>query len=150
MKNKIYKLSVIIFFVGILLSCSKTKRYSKRLDANKWQVKEITIDGVAESNLPEILFKECDVYNESCEGSWITPEGGRSSFIWQFRNNGKEFEISNQTDHVHNFQDVKAAEQCINYSGVYKVIDSKRKLLYIETTNSFGHKGKVVKITFEK
>jgi len=146
-KNKI--ISILIFAV-LITACNKSKKSSTRLDGSKWQVKDITIEGGSELKLPEVLFKECDIYEESCEGSWITPEGGRSSFIWQVRSKGKHFEISNQTDHVHGYLDVKAAEQCIKYTGVYNVVKSKRNKFIIESTVTSGYNGKKVQITFEK
>lgn len=132
------------------MACNKSKTNSNKLDGYKWKVKEITIEGVAETNLPEVLFKECDLYKESCEGSWLIPEGGRSSFIWQVRSKGKEFEISNQTDHAHSLLDVKATEECINYSGVYKILISKRKEFVIESSLTVGYFGKKVKISFTR
>jgi len=149
MKN-INKIIGILIIAILITACNKSKKYSKRLDGNKWQVKEITIEGGSESNLPEVLFKECDIYEQSCEGSWITPEGGRSAFIWQVRSKGKDFEISNQTDHVHGYLDVKAAEQCIKYTGVYTIVKSKRNQFIIESTVTGGYSGKKVQITFEK
>jgi hypothetical protein len=148
--KKTIKIKLLLAALITLMACNKSKTNSNKLDGYKWGVKEITIEGVSETNLPEVLFKECDIYKESCEGSWLIAEGGRSSFIWQVRSKGKEFEISNQTDHAHSFLDVKAAEQCIKYSGVYNILLSKRKQLIIESMLTAGYFGKKVKIKFER
>lgn len=151
-KNQTRTIVVFIFLFILIIptACNKSKYRSRKLDGDKWIAKEMTVDGVAETSPPELLFKECDIYKESCSGTWITPDGGRGQFAWQFRNKGKEFELSNQTDHVHSIEDVKAGEQCIKYTGVYTVIESKFKSLVIESKITSGFTGKKVKIEFEK
>lgn len=150
MKTKSSLLLLLGFTVLLFTGCNKSKRYSNKMDGKKWQVKEILIDGASQSNLPELLFKECDIYEESCEGSWISAEDGRSAFAWQFRDKGKTFELSNQSDHAHSLLDVKASEQCIAYSGVYEVTESKLNSLKVQSTLTNGFKGKTVVLVFEK
>jgi len=148
MKNIIFILTTI----GILLSfsCSKTKKYSNRLGGYKWKVIEMTIDGTSDTNHPTILFKACDIYDEICSATWTSAAGGRSQIVWQFRNNGKVFEFSNQTDHTHTLEDVKSAEQNISYSGVYQVIENKRKLFSVKSSVTNGFNGKEVVIKMER
>lgn len=120
------------------------------MGGNKWKVVSLSISGSSVSGIPELLFKDCDIYKESCEGSWISPSGGRAQFVWQFRDKGQSLEIANQTDHVHGFEDVKAAEQCIEFSGVYEVIKSRRKFLNLKSTSTHGYKGQEVILELER
>lgn len=150
---KLVNRSILVIVICSLiasLSCNKSKRYSKRMDGNKWEVIELTVNGTAQSDQPDLLFKECDIYKESCEGSWIMPNDGRAQFAWQFRDKGKILEISNQTDHIHSYEDLKASEACIAYSGIYEVKKSKMKELTIESTQTNGYKGMTVKIILKK
>jgi len=150
MINKFQKIVAVILLTSTILACNKTKRYSNRIEGNKWKVTSIEVNGIAESSLPDLLFKDCDIYKETCNGTWISSEGGRAQFVWQFRENGKVLEIGNQTDHVHGILDVQAAEKCIAYSGVYEVVKSRRKTFSLKSTKLNGHLGKEVKIEMEK
>lgn len=150
MKKKCYILALVVSSCFILFSCNKTKRFSNRLGGYKWEIIEMTAEGKADTSLPVILFKDCDIYKESCSGTWQTPSGGRSQIYWQFRNKGKEFEISNKTDHVHSVNDVKSAEQNIRYNGIYDVIESRRKRITIKSTATNGFPGKEVIIKMER
>jgi hypothetical protein len=141
---------VMLLMIAAFSSCNKSKKYSNRVGGNKWKVVAITINGSTAGNLPELLFKDCDIYQESCAGTWITNDGGRATFFWQFRDKGKDLEIANQTDHVHGFQDVKAAEQCIEFSGIYEVESSTRKSFRIKSAVTHGHAGQLVEMTLER
>lgn len=148
MKNR-----VIIFCLAtvVLLSgCNKTKSVSNRLDDQKWTVTELSVDGVGQTQLPKIKFKECEIYKESCTGLWYLGEEGHAGIAWQIRDKGKTMEISNQADHAHGIEDVKASEQCIAFAGVYKVISSKRKKMEFETTAAFAYPGKKVVLKMER
>jgi hypothetical protein len=143
----------ILFITGLLLamvSCNKTKTVSNRLDGQKWRVTELSVDGVNQSELPLFKFSECEIYKESCKGLWYLGEEGHSGFAWQIRDKGKILEFNNQADHAHGLEDVKAAEQCIAFSGVYKIIKSKRKSMECETSNAFGYAGKKVVLKMER
>lgn len=150
MTHYIKNIAVVLFTVSLLASCNKSKKYSKRMDGDKWKVVSLTVAGSEVTGKPELLFKDCDIYKESCEGSWIMPNDGRAAFAWQFRDKGKTLEIINQTDHVHGFADVAAADQCIEFSGVYEVIKSKRKSLTIKSNVTHGHNGQEVKMELER
>lgn len=150
MINKFLKTLVVILLTCTISACNKTKRYSNRIEGNKWKITSIQVNGIADTSHPELLFKDCDIYKETCNGTWISPEGGRAQFVWQFRENGKVLEIANQTDHAHDILDVKAAEKCIEYSGVYEVMKSQRKTFSLKSTKINGHFGKEVKIEMEK
>lgn len=148
MKNLI-KLSVILILL-IAFACTKTKRYSKKLDDNKWQVISLTIDGLSDPVLPELKFNESDIYDKASKGWWYWGEDGHAEIAWQIREKGKIFEFSNQADHVHGFEDVKAAEQAIKYSGIYKINKLSRNEFEIESNDTYGNKGKIVIIKMER
>lgn len=143
---------LVLFFTGVLLltACNKTKTVSNRLDGQKWQVTELSVDGVNQSSLTVLKFSECEIYKESCTGQWYLGETGHAGFAWQIRDKGKTLEISNQADHAHGLEDVKAAEQCIAFSGVYKILENKRKNMSFETTTAHAYKGKKVIIKMER
>jgi hypothetical protein len=143
----------ILFFTWLLIamvSCNKTKTVSNRLDGQKWKVTELSVDGVNELELPRFKFSDCEIYKESCKGLWYLGEDGHSGFAWQIRDKGKTLEFSNQADHAHGLEDVKAAEQCIAFSGIYKVLVSKRKRMEFETSAAFGFPGKKVVLKMER
>jgi hypothetical protein len=150
MKNYILKTSTVILLIIVMLACNKSKKFSNRMGGYKWKIVTLTVNGTSETNLPELLFKDCDIYKETCKGTWISEEGGRAQFVWQFRDKGKVLEIANQTDHAHGIIDVKAADQCIAFTGVYEVIKSKRKSLVLKSTSITGHQGKEVNIELER
>lgn len=143
---------LVLFFAGVLLltACNKTKTVSNRLDGQKWQVTELSVDGVNQSSLTVLKFSECEIYKESCTGLWYLGETGHAGFAWQIRDKGKTLEISNQADHAHGLEDVKAAEQCIAFSGVYKILENKRKNMSFETTTAHAYNGKKVIIKMER
>lgn len=150
MKNLIKVSFAALLTAAMLFACNKSKKYSNRLGGNKWKVVSLKVGGSGVNDLPELLFKDCDIYKESCEGSWINKDEGRAAFVWQFRDKGKILEIANQTDHVHGLQDVKAAEQCIEFSGVYEVVKSKRRSLSIKSSVTHGHTGEEVNMELER
>lgn len=144
------KLIVLVFITALIVAnCDKNKRYSKRVDDNKWEVTELTIDGEKQDSLPVIKFNFCDIYEETCEGSWSSSDG-KAIIAWQFRDKGKTFELSNQTDHGHDLADIKAAQQCIKFTGIYEVIKSKLSRFEIKSSKTIGYPNKSVVITMEK
>jgi hypothetical protein len=134
----------------LLVACSKSKKYSRRIDGHSWNVVEMTVNGVPDPARPVLKFKDCEIYKESCTGTWNGASGGHSHIAWQFRNQGREFELSNQSDHAHDLQDVKAVEQSIRYSGVYEVVSSKRKSLSVRSTQTQGFPSETVVIRLER
>lgn len=143
---------LVLFFAGVLLltACNKTKTVSNRLDGQKWQVTELSVDGVNQSTLPVLKFSECEIYKESCTGQWYLGETGHAGFAWQIRDKGKTLEISNQADHAHGMEDINAAEQCIAFGGVYKTLQNKRKTMTFETTAAYAFPGKKVILKMER
>ncbi len=147
---KTIKLILVALIVITYSACNKTKYRSNRIDDNKWQIVTLTVDGVSDNYLPTLKFNDSDIYKEASKGWWYYGEEGHGEIAWQFRDNGKIFEFSNQADHAHGVEDVKAAEQAINYSGVYKVIKLSRNNFEIESNETFGNKGKKVIIKMNR
>lgn len=156
---KIILLGAILVIGSV--ACNKTKINSKRfMKAGEWKVTELSVDGSNEAELPSWEIKECDIYKESCKGEWKNDEGGHAEFVWQFREKGKKFEISRQAEeeddhgHGHGHGDNHAAEeaaaQAYAFSGVYDVVERKKKKMQFETTAALGHAGKKVVIKIEK
>lgn len=147
-------IAFITLTVILFSACNKTKQYSKRLSGEKWKVTELSVDGVNEAELPTFSFNECDIYSESsCKAEWTNEEGGHSEFIWQFREKGKKFEISNQGSLEDSHGDHAAEEailQCQNFSGVYDVKEHKKSTMEFETTSALGFSGKTVKLKMKK
>ena len=145
--------SITIAAVITFTACNKNKQYSKRLSGETWHVTELTVDGTAQSELPELHFEDCDIYKESCKGSWENHEGGHSHFIWQFREKGEKLEISNQStlaDSHGSHADEEAILQCSAFSGVYDVTVHKKDRMEFETTSAIGFSGNKVVLKMEK
>lgn len=134
----------------VIMSCNKTKISAKRLDGGEWHVKELSVDGVNEAELPEWNIGECDGYKESCLGDWVNHEGGKSKFVWQFREKAEKFEISNQSELSGDHATDEAVLQCQSFSGTYDVISRKKKEMEFKTTSAIGFTGKTVIIKIEK
>jgi hypothetical protein len=147
MKTHILIVITTLFFT---VNCNKSKRNSKKIDDNKWRAVELSVNGSNESELPTFKFNDCDIHKEACKGWWYLGEDGHAETAWQFRNNGKEFEISNQADHAHNIEDVKAADQCIAFSGIYKVIKCNRNYMEFESNNTFKYPNKKAVLKLER
>lgn len=145
--------SIIIVAIITLSGCDKDKRHAKRLGGEKWQVTELTMDGASQPDMPLLEFEECDIYNELCIGTWSNNAGGKSYFIWQFRNKATSFEISNQST-IATAGGVDANEQaviqCSDYSGIYQVVESKKSKMRFEALSTLGSGGKKVTMTIEK
>lgn len=151
MKNLLIVLSIMVGIIGT--SCNKTKKYSNRLDGEIWTVTALAIDGKSVEELPTFEFDECDIYEELCKAKWGNEEGGHSHFIWQFREKGKKFEISNQSslaDSHGSHADEEAILQCANFSGVYDVTKHTRKEMELKSTSTIGFKGNEVVLKMKK
>lgn len=144
--------AITLFTVALIIAygCNKTKTYSKRLDGGQWRVTELSVNGINEAELPEWTINECDIYSESCIGEWTNDEGGHAEFVWQFRNKGKTFEISNQSDHTHSHADEEAQAQCSEFSGVYNVEESGRNKMKFTSTSTLGNPGQSTVMVIEK
>lgn len=154
--KKIIVFSLILITALVVEGCNKTKKFSKRLAGEKWTVTELSVAGINESELPVLSFNDCDIYDESCKGEWETPEHEHAEFVWQIRDKGGLFELSNQSSldeiHSHSGDDHAAEEaiiQCQNFSGVYTIVSSKRKSMELESQNTLGHSGQLVKMKLE-
>jgi hypothetical protein len=87
-------------------------------------------------------------YEESCTGDWEI-HGGKSSFVWQFQESAKKFEISNQSLTTGSHSTDEAVIQCQQFSGVYDVAESEKDEMEFTSTKTLGFLGKkvVIKIT---
>ena len=139
----------ILFISLLLMFCDKNKQFSRRLDNDKWEVTTLSVDGKNQDTLPIIKFTFCQIYEETCTGSWSSLDG-KARIAWQFRDGGKTFELSNQTNHGHNLADLNSANQCIRFTGVYEVVNYKRKSLEVKSLKTFGYPGKTVIMKMEK
>jgi hypothetical protein len=150
------KIKLILLVVGIatLASCNKTKQASKRLSGETWKVVELSVDGITQAELPTTLvFNDCDIYAESCNGEW-NRDAHHAHFIWQFREKGKKFELSNQSSaedaHGGGHEAEENIAQCAEFSGVYEVINQDKKMLFLESMNTIGYAGQKVVFKLEK
>ncbi|MSP69389.1 MAG: hypothetical protein EXR20_03880 [Bacteroidetes bacterium] len=149
--KKIILLASTIFIVAfVFTACNKTKMYANRLDGGDWKVTELSVDGTNETELPNWTIGDCDAYKGSCTGEWKNNEGGNGKFVWQFREKGKKFEISNQSELTGDHAQDEVVLQCQNFSGVYDVIEHKRKSMKFECSATLGFAGKKVVIKIEK
>jgi len=144
------KLNFLGLLLLLLLGCNKSNRYASKIEGNKWKLSKLTVEGTIQTLESTLLFKDCDIYEESCTGSWINASEGRAAFAWQFRDKGKTLEISNQTDHAHSIEDINAAELCINFSGVYTVEKCTRQSIIIYSEAAHGYKGKKIELELTK
>lgn len=153
----IKRLSFLTLVIVAIAACNKTKKFSKRLAGETWTVTELTVDGTSAEELPKLIFSDCDIYEkEPCVGELENHEGGHANFIWQIRDKGKVFELSNQSslDDAHSHGgDEHATEEAVllsqNLSGIYTITKSKRKSMEMESTATLGFEGKKVILKLE-
>lgn len=137
-------LSLALF---VLVACDKNKKLSKRLSGETWKVSTFTVGGAAKQDLAEINFDDCNIYDENCTATWML-EGQSANFIWQFREKGKVFEISNQSSLSTDIE--PAILQCMNLSGIYDVTDNGKTSMTISSNATFGYEGQSVEIKLAK
>jgi hypothetical protein len=141
--------TAIIISIITLFSCNKTKQSAKTLQSTTWNMTALTIDGVADTNLAELEFGEGNIYKEVLTGKWhnFGHSHGASApeinFAWQFRDKGKTFEISNQSEG-------EDALQCSQLSGVYKVENSSKTEYEFGSSATIGYNGKKVVMKMKK
>lgn len=145
----IVRLTFSIALLVFATSCNKNKINSKTLQGTTWNFTSLTIDGVADSNLAELEFGEGNIYKEILTGKWhnyghshgaAEPE---VNFVWQFRDKGKTFEISNQSEG-------EDAVQCSMLSGVYTVDENSKTEYIISSNATIGYNGKTIIIKMKK
>lgn len=148
MKTKLITITTSI--VLAISACSKTKVSTNKIGGEEWHVTELSVDGVNEDELPHLMFNDCNAYEESCTGQWKNHEGGKSNFAWQFRNKGKTFEISNQSELTGDHAQDEAVLQCQNFSGVYEVIERKKESMELKSKTTLAYSNQTVVIKLEK
>lgn len=139
--------NILLITCVLLMSCNKDKKLSKRLSGENWSATSLKISEIEETDLPEFSFDECDIYDENCTATW-TLNGETANFIWQFRDKGTVFEISNQSKIDTSITD--AIIQCMNLSGVYDVTESEKESLTITSSTTIGYTGDVVEMKLKK
>lgn len=151
--KKYSKLLIAVFTIALLFaSCNKTKSTSKRfIKAGEWNLTELSVDGVNQEELPHWIIGDCDIYAESCVGSWKNDEGGATDFVWQVTNNGDSFVISRQgpnegLEHA----DEEMATQCFEFSGAYDIIENGKTSMKLMSTTTEGFSGQSAVIMLEK
>ncbi|MGL4599062.1 MAG: hypothetical protein ACRCYO_16200, partial [Bacteroidia bacterium] len=77
-----------------------------------------------------------------------------ADFVWQFRDKGKTFELSNQSTaedaHGGGHEAEENIAQCMEYSGVYVVKEQSKKELSLESKTTIGYAGQKVVLKLEK
>jgi hypothetical protein len=144
MKN-VFRITILLIVVTFI-SCNKNKQSSKTLQGSTWKFTSLKIDGVSDSSLATLKFKEGNMYNEVISGTWVNHDSSQTdeiTFVWQFRNKGKTFEISNQSDG-------DAALQCSMLSGIYQVTQLKNSNFSITSKSTIGYSNKEVAIELSK
>ncbi len=147
------KLIIAVFAIAVVFtSCNKTKTTSNRfMKAGEWNVTELSVDGVNQEELPHWIIGDCDIYAESCIGSWENHEGGATDFVWQVTDNGDSFVISRQgpvegLEHA----DEEMATQCFAFSGKYDIIESGKNSMKLMSTATEAFTGQSAVIVLEK
>ena len=151
--KKYSKLIIAVFSIAVLFaSCNKTKSTSKRfIKAGEWNVTELSVDGVNQEELPFWTIGDCDIYEESCIGSWQNDEGGATDFVWQVTSNGESFAISRQgPDEGLEHADEEMATQCFEFSGTYDIIENEKTSMKFSSTATQGFPGQAAVIVLEK
>lgn len=151
--GKNFKRIIAVLSIAMLVaSCNKTKSASKKfVRAGEWNVTELSVDGESQEELPHLLIGDCDLYNESCIGSWQNDEGGATDFIWQITNGAKSFVISRQgPDAGLEHADEEMATQCFEFSGTYEIIENEKTRMKLKSTATEGFPGQTAIITLGK
>ena len=141
----IFYISIILLFTTIV-SCNKNKQSSKKLQGTTWKFTSVKIDGVSDSSLATLKFNEGNIYNEVITGIWMNQLMTQSEdviFAWQFRDRGKTFELSNQS----NGDD---ALQCSELRGIYATDELTETKMRIISTSTLGYINKKVEIELVK
>ena len=148
-----YALMAVMLVTGAV-ACNKTKKaHNVLIKAGAWKVVTMTVNDTAVAELPHWEIEDCKVYKENCTGEWKNHEGGHAVFVWQFREDGNEFQLSYQAGdhgHAHSAADHEAEEQCEEFSAVYDVVSQSKTKLELRSTSVPAHLGKPVYILLEK
>ena len=148
MKKLAYLLIVSVF---LFTACDKDKRASKKLmKPGTWKVIELSVDGQNLSPLPNWKITDCDIYETLCIAKWKL-EDKESHFYWQYNDKAERFTISRRVapEDCEDFYTEEVEQQTYNFSGDYKVLESKRKTKTFESYSTLGYAGKKVVIKLE-
>lgn len=144
MKQLIYILTLITLLM--IFSCNKNKQSSITLQGTTWKFTSLKIGGLSDSSFATLKFNEGNIYNEVLTGGWSNKGNTQTEtviFAWQFRDKGKTFELSNQSEG-------DDAIQCSELSGIYAVDELTETTMKINTTSALGYVNKKVEIVLAK
>jgi hypothetical protein len=132
-------------------ACNKDKRASKRfMKPGTWQVTELSVNGTMLDSLPTWLVNECDIYEDLCTATWRR-NGVNSQIHWQFNDKAQSFKISRVVPpaECENFYTELVQQHTYEFSGEYKVIETKKSRKVFESNATIGHAGQKVRIVIE-
>ena len=145
------RLTIIIFLIGLIVACNKDKRASKHfMNQGEWKVTSLQIGDSSVTELPTWSVKECAIYEDLCVGDWKL-DGKFSSFYWQFNDKAKEFVLARVVapEDCEDFYTVEAEQQTFLFSGSYKVKETSKDKKILESNNTIGYEGELVRIVIE-
>ncbi len=141
---------ILIFIFGTLISCNKESYFSKKLiKGDSWAILSIKEDNV---NLDLIgsweILHDTALEAEVPRLVWRNEQSEERTFLWQFQDKGKNFQLSYQKDLT-----VPPTELDFFYydiSGVYNVKKHKNKAMTFESYNTVGFNGKKIEINISR
>lgn len=143
----------LLVLTTLFVSCSKEKRFSKRLmKGETWQVTEVVVSGEKSTLLGSwLITSDVDIYDSIPSTNW-TMNTFDASFVWQFQNKGKEFEIQYTPECVEcEDNGLDTLDVFANaLSGKYKVEKHGLKKMIFKSSATKGWNGSEVSITIEK
>src|SRR5690606_3161129 len=142
----LYSVVVLLFFA---MSCDKTAVATRKfLKAGEWNTTQLTAGTITFDKLPRWEIQDCENHENFCQGVWHHPNGSKTLFYWKFSNIGGTFGYYADPQEIETGS--MAYSQCLNFSGEYKIIKSKKKLFHFESEETLGYPGKLVTIIIER
>lgn len=148
------KTTTVLLLAALAIStaaCNKDKRASKRfMKPGTWQVLEVSVAGNNLDTLPTWSVNNCDIYEDLCTATW-NRNGVASQIYWQFNDKAQTFKFSRVVppNECENFYTELAEQQTYQYSGEYKVIETKKERKVFESSTTIGFPGQQVRIVIE-
>lgn len=139
----------ITFLLVTIVSCDKNERAYKRfIDEGRWAVTELSAGTTLFTKLPDWQIYPCDDHENYCLATWEHQNESTVDFYWKFSNLGGDFDF--YADSATSDTQSMAFSQCVNFSGMYDVKESKRRLFRFESYTTFGYPDKLVTIVLER
>lgn len=147
-KVKVKRVLMLILLIVLVISCDKTKRASNQLiKKGRWTITELRAGTTEFTKLPKWQIYSCPDPENSCPAKWEHQAGSATDFYWKFYNIGGDFDFYVDTTQAD--KSTMAYAQCQNFSGHYKVKESKSKSFHFESEEVVGYPGKLVTIKIE-